>query len=159
MAVISRWLGRSLETESYDESNGHSLHGDEPERIGGTNTGPNPFSLLQMGLANCSIGAMLRAARDEGIPVEGLEVEVSYKVNRLDEGPTSHYTVTCDLRMTEIRKKVRVVGEIDERQAATLLWAAGHCPVSNTLAGGVAIRREIEVVRPSEAQGATGVGA
>jgi putative redox protein len=148
MAVISRWLGQSFETECYDESNGHSLHGDEPERIGGTNTGTNPFSLLQMSLANCSIGAMLRAARDEKIPVEGLEVEVSYKVNRLDETPTSHYSVTCDLRMIELRKKMRVVGEIKEEQAETLLWAAQNCPVSNTISGGVPIRDELEVLRP-----------
>jgi uncharacterized OsmC-like protein len=154
MAVISRWLGQSFETDCYDESNGHSLHGDEPERIGGTNTGPNPFSLLQMSLANCSIGAMLRVARDEKFPLEGLEVEISYKVNRLDESPTSHYTVTCDLRMTEMRKKVRVVGEIEDEQAKALLWAAEHCPVSNTLSGGVPITEEIEVVRPSEARGA-----
>ncbi len=147
MAVKSRWLGRGFESESYDEGSGHRLHGDEPERIGGSNAGPSPFSLLQMSLGSCAVATMLRAARDEKIPVEAIEADVAFKLNRLDESATSLFTVTCDLRMTEMRMRLRVTGDVNEEQASVLLWAAENCPVSNTIGAGVPITREIEVLR------------
>jgi uncharacterized OsmC-like protein len=38
--------------EAHDDVSGTSLHGDEPERIGGENTGPSPLALLSTALAN-----------------------------------------------------------------------------------------------------------
>ena len=149
MAVKTRWLGEGYKSESYDEAGGHRLLGDEPEEIGGSNTAPSPFSLLQTSIGNCAMGAMLRAARDEKIPIEALEADVAIKMNRLDESATSHFTVTCDLRMTEIRMRLRVTGDIDEEQTSVLMWAAENCPVGNTIGGGVPITREIEVIAPS----------
>lgn len=149
MAVKTRWLGEGFKARSYDEAGGHELHGDEPEQIGGSDSGPSPFSLLQTSVGNCAMGAMLRAARDEKIPIEEIEADVAFKVNRLDESATSHFTVTCDLRMTEIRLRLRVTGDINEEQTSVLMWAAENCPVGNTIGGGVPITREIEVVAPS----------
>lgn len=153
MAVKTRWLGEGFKSESYDEANGHRLHGDEPKQIGGSDTGPSPFALLQASVGTCAMGAMLRAARDEKIPVEGLEADVAFKANRLDETATSHFTVTCDLRMTEMRLRLRVTGDVSDEQASVLLWAAENCPVGNTIGGGVPIVREIEVLPAGEASG------
>jgi len=148
MAVKTRWLGSGYKSESYDEAGEHRLLGDEPKQIGGSDTGPSPFSLLQMSVGTCAIGTMLRAARDEKIPVEAIEADVAFKVNRLDESGTSHFTVTCDLRMTEIRLRLRVTGDVNEEQTSVLLWAAENCPVGNTIGGGVPITREIEILKP-----------
>ena len=118
MAVKSRWLGRGYESVSLDQPSGTEVIGDEPAAIGGSDAGPSPFAFLQMALGSCAVGTLLRAARDEQIPIEDLEVEVAFKLNRLDETATSHFTVTCGLRMTEIRERIRVTGEISEEQAA-----------------------------------------
>jgi uncharacterized OsmC-like protein len=87
-------------------------------------------------------------ARDEGIELTGIEVEVKYKLSHLNETATSHYTVTTGLRITELRRTIRVEGAVDEEAAAKLLWGAEHCPVSNTIEGSVPVRTTIEVLSP-----------
>jgi uncharacterized OsmC-like protein len=132
MSVHGRWLG-GCRTQSTDRWGGHHLLCDEPESIGGTNAGPSPFSLLEMALANCTITTMWRVARDERIPVEEIEVDVSSKPSHNDETAESSYRVTCDLRMLEMRRRITVSGEINDEQFRALLWGAEHCPVSNSI--------------------------
>ena len=51
MTVVAEFVaGYECKTEVLDS--GHIVVGDEPESLGGTNKGPNPFALLQMSLAN-----------------------------------------------------------------------------------------------------------
>lgn len=148
LAARARWI-TGLQTEARDEWGGHTLICDEPESIGGTNTGPSPFSLLQMALANCSATTILRVAKDEKIPITGLEVRVFHKQNRLDETATSHYTVTCDLRMTELRRRIVVEGELSEEQLKLLLWGVEHCPVSNSIEKAIPIKTDLRLGAPS----------
>jgi putative redox protein len=133
LSVNARWLGgcRTLCTDLWGD---HELHCDEPASIGGTNHGPSPFSLLEMALANCTITTIWRVARDKGIGLATIEVDVSYKPNRTDETAESSYLVTCDLRMTDIRRRILVGGDFDDDALEAMLWGAEHCPVSNTIA-------------------------
>jgi uncharacterized OsmC-like protein len=80
--------------------------------------------------------------------VDEIEVEVKYKLNHLNESATSHYTATTSLKISEIRRVVRIRGDVDDRAAAKLLWGAEHCPVSNTIEGSVPVRTTLEVARP-----------
>ena len=51
MTVLAELIaGFECQTEVLDS--GHVVIGDEPESLGGTNKGPNPFAFLQMSLAN-----------------------------------------------------------------------------------------------------------
>ncbi|MDP3983950.1 MAG: hypothetical protein Q8Q52_02945 [Acidimicrobiia bacterium] len=45
MAVTVQWRG-GMQCDTKVRDSGHVIHGDEPESLGGENTGPNPFSLL-----------------------------------------------------------------------------------------------------------------
>jgi putative redox protein len=127
------------------------IHGDEPESIGGTNEGPSPFVLLGMALASCTITTIWRVARDKGIELSGVEVDVAHKQNRFDETAESSYLVTCDLRMTAIRRRIVVKGRLSDEDVEALLWGAEHCPVSNTLMSGIPLKTEIKAAAPSEA--------
>lgn len=142
MSVHGSWIG-GCKTECEDRWGGHTLLCDEPESIGGTNEGPSPFSLLEMSLANCTITTIWRVARDKQISLDGLEVDVSYKPNRSDETAESSYLLTCDLRMVELRRRITVTGDFDDDELQAMLWGAEHCPVSNTVAGGVPIQTKI----------------
>ncbi len=51
MTVIAEWVA-GYECLATVLDSGHTLTGDEPENLGGSNKGPNPFALLQMSLAN-----------------------------------------------------------------------------------------------------------
>jgi uncharacterized OsmC-like protein len=51
MTVVAEWIG-GYECRSEVVDQGHVIMGDEPEILGGSNKGPNPFALLKMSLAN-----------------------------------------------------------------------------------------------------------
>ncbi len=141
MAVQARWRGGYVcETEVVDS--GHTVLGDEPESLGGENKGPNPFALLQMSLANCTIVTVKGEADLLGVTLDDLTVDVKHKQNKLVGGPTD--PEQCELKVTGFRRKITVSGDLTESQVERLLWAAEHCPVSNTLAEAVQIRTEIE---------------
>jgi len=59
-----------------DVNSRHTLVTDEPERLGGTDSGPAPHELLAAMLAACASTMVALYARRHGWPVEGLRVDV-----------------------------------------------------------------------------------
>lgn len=143
MAVLVKWRGGyECETEVMDS--GHVLIGDEPEALGGENKGPNPFALLQMSLANCTVVTLVGVAREKNIQLDDIRVRVVHKQNIKVAGP--HDPEQRSLKITELRRHITVKGDIGDEEAEALLWGANHCPVSNTLEGAVPIKTRLEVV-------------
>jgi putative redox protein len=142
MPVQARWVsGFECVTRGGLEESAHELIGDEPVALGGTDKGFNPFSLLQASLANCTIVTVVAEAEARGITLEGLEVDVTHKQNILCDGP--HDPKQRELRITGLRRTVRVRGPIDQEQLDRLQWAAEHCPVSNSFEGGLPITTRV----------------
>lgn len=144
MAVYARWKGGYV-CETDVLGGDHTLVGDEPRELGGTDKGPNPFALLQMSLANCTIATVQGEAELLGVDLDGLSVEVKHKQNRLVGGPSD--PGQRELAITSFRRRIKVSGVLTDEEVERLLWAADHCPVSNTLEDAVEIRTEIEHVR------------
>ncbi len=114
LSVQARWLG-GYRCEATDLVNGHELLGDEPESLTGENTGPsentgpNPFTLLLMSLANCTVTTLVGVSREKGIDLRGIEVQVKHKQNRTIKSPAS--PMQRGLRMTEMRRSIVVDGQ------------------------------------------------
>ncbi len=75
-----------------------------------------------------------------GIPLENVEVILSYKVNLTNRAaPSAYGNAPLDmdnvrkLRIAKILREVRLFGPLDEEQRAVLMEEAACCPVSNTL--------------------------
>jgi uncharacterized OsmC-like protein len=144
MAVTTAWRG-GFECETAVHDSGHTFTGDEPEAFGGQNKGPNPFALLQASLANCTVVTVKGEADLLGVRLTDLEVEVRHKQNMVVRGPGD--PEQRKLRITQLRRVVRVAGDLTDDQRERLLWAAEHCPVSNSLEGAVEVVTELEHVR------------
>lgn len=136
MAVTTEWRG-GFQCDARVLESGHVVHGDEPEAVGGDNTGANPFGLLQASLANCTVVTVVGEAQLLGVELAGLTVSVRHKQNMLPVGPAD--PKQRDLRITQFRRDITVRGDLSEDQRDRLLWAAEHCPVSNSLAGTIDI--------------------
>ena len=141
MAVNAEWQG-GMRCETAVPGSEHVIQGDEPEALGGEDTGPNPFALLQASLANCTIVTVVGEAELIGAPLEGLTVKVRHKQNKVVGGPRDPEQRT--MKMTGLRRSIVVRGDLSEDQVARLLWAAEHCPVSNSLEGAIGIVTEME---------------
>jgi uncharacterized OsmC-like protein len=113
--VTARWAGGYQVDVQAGE---FGLRVDEPERVGGTNTGPQPTDLLLSAVASCFVLSLAYAAGKRGIVVDRIAVEVTgtYEAQRF-----SAIRIDVDLAAPE-----DVVG--------TLIAAAERvCYVTNTL--------------------------
>ena len=143
MAVHAVWNGGMKCLNSIPESD-ISVLGDEPVELGGEGHGPNPFALLQMSLASCTIVTILGVAHEKGIGVRGVEVDVKHKQNMAVSGPNDPRQ--RELKITALRRTIHLEGDLSDEQRAALLWGANHCPVSNTLEEAIDIETSLEVV-------------
>lgn len=84
---MSTSLERSAQTQSVEvtfpgglavqaDYRGHSIRTDQPERHGGTNSGPAPFDLFLASIATCAGFYAAQFARSRDLPTEGLKVSL-----------------------------------------------------------------------------------
>ncbi len=113
--VTARWAGGyqvDVQAGVFD------LRVDEPERVGGTNTGPQPTDLLLSAVASCFVLSLAYAAAKRDIVVESIGVDVTGTY----EGP----------RFSAMRIEVDIVAP-DDVAAALIAAAERVCYVTNTL--------------------------
>ena len=67
--------GEGLRTEV--EAGGHTVVADEPENLGGTDTGPTPYDYLLAALGGCTAMTLRMYADRKGWPLESVTVRLS----------------------------------------------------------------------------------
>ena len=116
----------------------HQLTADEPERRGGTNTGPSPYELLLSSLGACT-AITLRMYADRKQWDVGV---VDVKLRLLKEGEDQ----------PRIERSISVTGTLDGDQQAKLLEIADKTPVSKALAPGLPIHTALELTSTQPAR-------
>ena len=109
-----------------------SWTGDEPERAGGTDTGPDSYELLLGGLGTCIAVTLRLYARHKGIPLEGVDVELAFE----RQSP----------EVEVIRSRVKLYGTFDEAQRVRLAQVAQRCPMHRSLIRGLLMEDAVEFV-------------
>ncbi|MEX0312064.1 MAG: alpha/beta fold hydrolase [Tateyamaria sp.] len=106
----------------------HHILADEPRAYGGTNQGLSPYGLLSAGLAACTSMTIRMYARRKDWPLDHVHVDVSHnKVHAQDAG-----TGTGD-QVDEWKRRITLMGNLDDAQRQRLLEIADKCPVHRTL--------------------------
>jgi putative redox protein len=106
---------------------GFTILGDEPEGMGGGNLGPNPYDLLTAALGECTAMTVRWYARQQGWPLERVEVAMTHEKTAL-EGTS---------RKTDLfTKTITIHGDaLTDEQRKKLIEVAAKCPVQRTLEG------------------------
>ncbi|MDZ7800933.1 MAG: alpha/beta fold hydrolase [Trueperaceae bacterium] len=113
-------------TQGY--AGGFPLRLDEPEDVGGTDTGPSPSALLRLALAGCTAITVRMYADRKAWPLEAIQVDVTSESKRAQGTTRSRF-----------ERRIRLDGDLDEEQRARLIDIAGRCPVHRTLEGEVSV--------------------
>jgi len=114
----------------------HKFSVDEPREAGGTDAGPDPYSLLLAALGACTSLTLQMYARRKGWPLE--KVEVSLRHSRIHAADCE----TCaakDGKITRIDRYISLTGPLTQEQRAQLLKIAERCPVHRALTSEVSI--------------------
>jgi len=108
----------------------HHLRADEPESVGGDDSGPGPYDLLLAGLGACTSMTLRLYAEQKKWPLGRVTVDLTHgKVHAVD-------CAECETREGKIDRIERILtleGDLDAAQRARLLEIADKCPVHRTL--------------------------
>jgi putative redox protein len=109
----------------YVTAGRHVFGADEPESLGGKDTGPDPYELLLAGLGACTAMTIRMYAARKKMPLERVEV----RLRHLQRASTAGQEVK-----DKFERMVTLVGsELTGEQRQSLLGIAERCPVSKTL--------------------------
>ena len=133
-------VGRDGFAQTVVTADGHRLAADEPESLGGTDTGPTPYDFLLTALGTCTNMTLRMYADRKGWPLEGVASRLSHqRVHAKDCADCE----SEDGHVAEIRKELVIEGdELDDAQRERLLEIADRCPVHRTLNSEIKIRTE-----------------
>jgi len=122
----------------------HQLIADEPVAMGGTDLGPSPYQLLAAALGACTTMTIRLYARRKGIPLAYVSCDVSHDRCHTED------CEDCDKGQAKVdvfHRVIRLEGDLNDDQRASLLAIADKCPVHKTLHGQALIRTELEPLK------------
>ena len=110
---------------------GHTWPADEPQEVGGGNTGPAPDRLILGGLGACTAITIKMVATRRNWPLTGVRVELQLNPDGKPESGN------------DIVRRVFLEGALSEEQRAQLLKIANACPMHKLLTGEVRIHTDL----------------
>lgn len=119
------------------KGHGHTITSDEPQAVGGDDTGPTPFELLLSSLAACTaITVRMYAARKDW-PLEKINLSLSHQKISAD---ACDDCVTLNGKIDQIQIDISFEGDLTADQIERLEYIAGRCPVHRSLVSETKIR-------------------
>lgn len=101
---------------------------DEPEKLGGKDRGPDPYTLLLSSLITCTLATLKMYIDHKGIPLPEIRVSANMFQKIGNEG-------TAML----IERLIEISSAVDDDLRQRLMRVAENCPVSKILKGNISI--------------------
>ena len=138
--VVVRSIGGTRFTQRVVTGQ-HALLADEPESLGGDDSGPNPYDLLLGSLGACTSMTLRMYADRKSIPLTAVEVELRHsRIHASDCAGCETATGKVD----HVQRTIRLAGNgLTDTQVARLLEIADRCPVHRTLTGQVHVDTDL----------------
>jgi putative redox protein len=111
-------------------ANGHACVADEPESVGGTNTGPSPYELLAAALGACTTMTLRMYADRKNWPLQAVEARLEHSKIHCEDCADADNRWS---RIDHFSREITVDGPLDDDQRHRLLEIADRCPVHRTL--------------------------
>lgn len=111
----------------------HRLFADEPESVGGLDTGPSPYDFLSIALGACTAMTLRMYADRKGLAVGRISVDVSHAKVHMEDCIDCSDELKGKGRIDRFSRVISVEGEISDEIRDKLVDIAGKCPVHRTL--------------------------
>lgn len=122
------------------QSVSHTMIADEPASVGGDDFGPSPYDYLNAGLVACTAMTLKMYAQRKQWDLQEVFVYVSHSRKHSDD---LDIEVEKPKYLDYISKKLKFVGNLDEKQKQRLKEIASKCPVHKTIASEVVFETNI----------------
>ena len=118
----------------------HHFIADEPKSIGGDDFGPSPYDFLSAGLAACTVMTLKMYAQRKKWDLQEVYAYITYSKKHSDDLMLDTYK---PIRIDHLQKRLKFIGNLDDKQKARLKEIASRCPVHKTLQSEVVIETEL----------------
>jgi len=107
-------------------SNGkHTIIGDEPVNVKGTDLGMTPTQLVLAGISMCKVATIRNVARRNNIEIGEVDAELKQVAKRNTDGSFR----------TEVDSAIKIEGNLSEEQKKMLIYEADNCYVTRLVKG------------------------
>ena len=113
----------------------HLMRADEPENLGGLDTGPAPYEFISAGLGACTSITLRMYLNRKNWPVDHIRVNVTHSKEDPENG--------SDRQKDVFTRELQVTGDLSEDQRSRLVEIANKCPVHKTLHNASEIRTHL----------------
>jgi len=123
---------KDLQFTQHVYSDSHHWFADEPQSVGGANSGPDPYEHLLAALGTCTAMTLRQYAKRKKLSLEHVTVEVRHDRD---------YAIDCEdcgdkpAQIEVLTREITLCGELSDSQRQRLLQIADRCPVHRTLHG------------------------
>lgn len=116
----------------------HRLFADEPEKVGGMDSGPSPYDYLSIALGACTSMTLRLYAEHKKLALGRINVEVSHSKMHIEDCEEDVEDGKGG-RIDRFERIISVEGEVPAELKDKLVEIAGKCPVHRTLEGDVRV--------------------
>lgn len=106
---------------------------DEPEKLGGKDLGPDPYTLLLSSLVSCTLATLRMYIEHKGLAIEDIAIEAN-----MLQGMENNGTVMY------IERRITIENVPDPEVQQRLIQIAENCPVSKILKGNIKIITDLK---------------
>ena len=103
----------------------HTIIGDEPVSVKGTDLGLTPTQLVLAGISMCKVATIRNVARRKGIEIGDVDAELSQISKRQKDGSF----------VTEVNSAIKIEGDISDEIRDMLIEEADNCYVTRLVRG------------------------
>ena len=115
-------------------SDHHQWYADEPTKVGGKNTGPDPYEHLLAALGACTAMTIRMYANHKKLPLEHVEVSLFHERNYLEDADQAgNHSIEQGSQIEALVRKVQLIGSLSDAEKKRLMEIADRCPVHRTL--------------------------
>ncbi len=123
----------------------HRLFADEPESVGGLDSGPSPYDLLSAGLAACTSMTIRMYANFKKIDLGRISVDVAHnKIHASDCADCTDDQKSRGGKIDRFTRTIRIEGEVPDEIRTKIVEIAGKCPVHRTLEASSSVHTELD---------------
>jgi putative redox protein len=122
------------------QTKNHSFIADEPRNVGGDDFGPSPYEYLNAAIATCTAMTVKLYAQRKGWDLKEVYVYMSHARKHSEE---LMLPIEKPGYLDHISKKLKFIGNLDDKQKQRLKEIASKCPVHKTVASEVVFDTQI----------------
>lgn len=129
------------------QAGSHRLFADEPENVGGLDSGPSPYDFLSIALGACTSITLRQYADYKKLTLGRISIDVSHaKIHFKDCEECTELERSGSGRIDHFERIISVDGEVTEELRGKIAEIADKCPVHRTLEAVAKIRTVVKSV-------------